>query len=168
MKNIIQNGDPVLRDMAKKVPIGDIKSPKIKKLLKNMSEALNLQKNGVAIAAPQIGVSLRVFIVSGKLFNPEENTEDFIRPNRVFINPIITKTSKKESAEEEGCLSVHGEYGTVNRPTKTTIRAYNEDGEIFERGGSGLLSKIFQHEMDHLNGVLFVDKADNLYDIKQN
>ena len=115
-----------------------------------MSEALNLQK-WVAIAAPQIGVSLRVFIVSGKLFNPEETTEDFIRPNRVFINPIIAKTSKKGSAEEEGYLSVHGEYGTVNRPTKTTIRAYNEDGEIFERGGSGLLSKIFQHEMDHLN-----------------
>ena len=174
MKKIIQNGDPVLRNTAKNVDIENIKSPEIKKLLNNMSKALATQKDGVAIAAPQIGVSLRVFIVSGKLFDNEagpkpaglgpedKNNSDF--PDLVFINPTITKTSKDVSPEEEGCLSVTGKYGEVSRANKTTIRAYNEDGEVFERGGSGLLSKIFQHEMDHLNGILFIDKAENIHD----
>ena len=164
MKKIIQDGDPVLRNTAKEVPTQDVKSPEIKKLLEDMSEALSTQKDGVAIAAPQIGVSLRVFIVSGKLFSTEEDADDSTLPDLVFINPEITKTSKDTDDEEEGCLSVIGKYGAVGRPTKTTVRAYNEDGEVFERGGSGLLSKIFQHEMDHLNGILFIDKAENIHE----
>jgi len=129
-----------------------------------MSETLATQKDGVAIAAPQIGVSLRVFIVSGKLFSTEEDVDYSILPDLVFINPKIIKTSKDTSSEEEGCLSVVGKYGTVGRPTKTTVRAYNENGEVFERGGAGLLSKIFQHEIDHLNGILFIDKAEEVHD----
>lgn len=164
MVKIIQDGDPVLRSTAKEVLTGDISSPKIKNLLKDMSEALSTQKDGVAIAAPQIGVPLRVFIVSGKLFDTGEDPDTSTHPDLVFINPEISKISKDTSAEEEGCLSVVGKYGTVDRPTKTTVRAYNKNGEVFERGGSGLLSKIFQHEMDHLNGVLFIDKAENLHD----
>jgi peptide deformylase len=163
MKKIIQDGNPVLRGIAEEVPIEDIKNPQIKKLLKDMSEALAVQKNGIAIAAPQIGVSLRVFIVSGRLFDAVDVVDISTHPDLVFINPTVTKVSKDSSSEEEGCLSVAGKYGIVNRPTKTTIRAYNENSKIFERGGSGLLSKIFQHEMDHLNGILYIDKAENIY-----
>lgn len=166
MKKIIQDGDQVLRDTAKEVATEDIKSPEIKQLLKDMSETLATQKDGVAIAAPQIGVSLRVFIVSGKLFDTGEDPDTSTYPDLVFINPRVTKVSKDTSSEEEGCLSVVGKYGSVERPNKTTVRAYNENGEIFERGGSGLLSKIFQHEMDHLDGVLFIDKSENLHDKK--
>jgi peptide deformylase len=160
MTKIIQNGNPVLRGMAKEVSIQDIKSHKIKKLLKDMSMTLDAQKKGVAIAAPQIGVSLRVFIVSGKIFD----TRNSASKDLVFINPKISKISKDCEEEEEGCLSVTGKYGAVNRAKKATIRAYNEKSEIFQRGASGLLAKIFQHEMDHLNGILFIDKAKRLHD----
>ena len=165
MKKIVQDGDPVLRGMAEEVPIEDIKSPKIQKLLQDMSEALDTQKDGVAIAAPQIGVPLRVFIVSGKLFDISEDVTSS-HPDLVFINPTITKISKESNTEEEGCLSVVGKYGTVDRASKATVRAFNEHGEVFERGGSGLLAKIFQHEIDHLDGILFIDKAENLHDTK--
>lgn len=164
MKKIIQDGDPILRDIAKEVPHEDIKSPEIQELLKEMSETLETQKDGVAIAASQIGVPLQVFIVSGKLFDVEGDMEDSTQQDLVFINPSITKISKDSSDEEEGCLSVTGKYGTVSRAKKTTVRALNENGEVFERGGSGLLAKIFQHEMDHLNGVLFIDKSNDVHD----
>lgn len=164
MVKIIQEGDPILRNTAKDVILKDIKTPKIQKLLKDMSEALDAQKDGVAIAAPQIGVSLRVFIISGKLFDTGKETDDSTHPDLVFINPTIIKTSKDTSSEEEGCLSVTGKYGEVDRVNKTTVRAYNEDGEVFERGGSRLLSKIFQHEVDHLNGILFIDKSEDVHD----
>ncbi|HJO89960.1 MAG: peptide deformylase [Candidatus Pacebacteria bacterium] len=167
MKKIIQEGSTVLRDTAKEVPTGDIVSPKIKRLLSDMSEALEKEKDGVAIAAPQIGVPLRIFIVSGKLFDLGGNiNEEVSSPlsDLVFINPEITKLSKENEEHEEGCLSVRGKYGTTKRAKKTTVRAFDENGKIFERGGSGLLAKIFQHEIDHLNGVLFIDKAENIHD----
>lgn len=168
MKKIVKNTDPVLRGITKEVPIEDIRSSEIRSLLKDMSEVLMAQKNGVAIAAPQIGIPLRIFIVSGRVFDVESELEpgDTTHDDLVFINPKITKVSKDTSAEEEGCLSVAGKYGDVIRAKKATVRAYNENGEIFERGGSGLLARIFQHEMDHLNGILFIDKAKNLHDTK--
>lgn len=167
MAKIIQNGNPILRDIAKEVPAAEISSPKIKKILKDMSEALKNEKDGVAIAAPQIGVSLRIFIVSGKLFDIEKDIENANHQDLVFINPKITKTSKDGEKHEEGCLSVRGKYGIIKRATKATVRAYDENGKLFEYGGSGLLAKIFQHEIDHLNGILFIDKAENIYDAEK-
>jgi peptide deformylase len=166
MKKIIQEGDPILREKAKEVAIKEISSPKIKKVLQDMSEALEKEKDGVAIAAPQIGVPLRIFIVSGKLFDVEEDIENANHQDLVFINPTITKVSKDTKDIEEGCLSVHGKYGTTKRAEKTTIRAYDENAEVYERGGSGLLAQIFQHEMDHLNGILFIDKAENIHPVR--
>lgn len=163
MKKIIKNENSILRKIAKEVPVKDIKTFKTQKLLKDMSAALSAQKNGVAIAAPQIGVSLRIFIVSGKLFRISQDIDSF-HPDLIFINPKITKISKEASNEEEGCLSVSGKYGSVRRAEKISVRAYDKDGKVFGRGGSGLLAKIFQHEIDHLNGILFIDKAENLYE----
>ncbi|MFQ5661631.1 MAG: peptide deformylase [Candidatus Paceibacteria bacterium] len=174
MVKIIQEGDPTLRGKAEEVPVSEITSPKIKKILADMSEALEAQKDGVALAAPQIGVPLRIFIVSGKLFDVagprpaslglEDEQASSSLPDFVFINPEITKISKNTEAHEEGCLSVRGKYGTTKRAQKTTVRAFDENGKVFERGGSGLLAQIFQHEMDHLDGTLFIDKAENIHD----
>ena len=170
MKEIIQDGDPVLRDIAKEVPISEITSPKIRDVLRDMSEALEKEKDGVAIAAVQIGVPLRIFIVSGKIFDlGEDESGTSVSPLKdlIFINPKLTKISKENEDHEEGCLSVRGKYGTTNRAKKATVRAYDENGKLFERGGSGLLAKIFQHEMDHLDGVLFIDKAENIHDAEE-
>jgi len=169
MPAIVQNGDPVLRKKAKEVPIADIKSAKIKKILASMKKALVTQPDGVAIAAPQIGVSLRIFVVSGKIFEKtwqrgESMPEGQLptTPDAVFINPVITKLSKKKRWMHEGCLSVRPLWGEVERSLNATVTAYDENGTAFTRGAGGLLAHIFQHETDHLEGVLFVDMARNV------
>jgi peptide deformylase len=169
MIEILDRDNPVLRKIAAEVPPGEILSPKIQKILEDMKIALLSQEDGVAIAAPQIGISLRIFIVSKrahqlankrKAKDSEEIAEDL-----VFINPKILRSSKKKKRMEEGCLSVRWLYGQVERSEKVQIKAYNERGELFERGSTGLLAQIFQHETDHLDGVLFIDKAENLEEI---
>lgn len=165
---IVQKGDDILRSTAKTVPIKDITSKKIQDIIKDMGDALAPHDDGVALAAPQIGVSLRIFVVSGHVFDPEallNNDKKNKAEDLVFINPKIIKQSKKKEELPEGCLSVRWTYGDVRRSTKTTIEAYNEKGKKITRGASGLLSQIFQHEVDHLNGVLFVDKAKDLQEI---
>lgn len=156
----------VLREVAMEVPVEEIVSPQIQRVIKNMKDALAPHKDGVAIAAPQIGVSLRIFVVSGHIFNEEALLEDDKSKSRhediVFINPEITKISRDKKAMSEGCLSVRWLYGEVRRATKITITAYDERGKKITRGASGLLAQIFQHETDHLDGMLFIDKAENL------
>ena len=183
MKKILQKNEKILRQTAQEVPIPDIKTIKIKKILKEMSEALKSQDDGLAIAAPQIGYTLRIFLVSNKIFQTEflkyntsqknnlksntletlenKNTTqiDFTPKDLVFINPKISKLSQKKEWMPEGCLSVRPLYGKTFRSTKATILAYDENGKKFTRGASGILAQIFQHETDHLNGILFIDHA---------
>ena len=168
MKKIVQKGDKVLHQNTKEIPISEITTPKIKKILKEMSSALKSQSDGVAIAAPQIGYKLSIFIVSGKIFH-----KDFVRGEKelekisdketpkdlVFINPKISKLSREKEWMPEGCLSVRWLYGKTYRSKKAMITAYDEHGKKFQRGASGLLAQIFQHETDHLKGVLFTDHA---------
>jgi peptide deformylase len=165
---ILQQHEPVLREIAQDVPLKEITSAKIKKVLKDMKTALDSQDDGVAIAAPQIGVPLRIFIISGAVLDMIKNgkeKKDPTVPDLVFINPEITKLSKSAEWMEEGCLSVRYLYGKVKRSTKASVVAYDEHGKKFERGGSGIVAQIFQHETDHLNGTLFVDKAKDVEDI---
>lgn len=177
VKKILQKEEKVLHEIAKEVPLSEIKSEKIQKVLKEMSASLATQDDGVAIAAPQIGYGLRIFAVSGKIFeedfmkNRAERMKDRSVPkskikttlkDQYFINPKILKLSKKKEWVPEGCLSVRPWYGKTNRSTKALIEAYDEHGVKFTRGGSGLLAQIFQHETDHLNGILFIDHAKEL------
>lgn len=199
---IVSEGHPALRQVADEIPLSEIKSEKIQRVITDMKLALDSQEDGIGLAAPQIGIPLRVFLVSKKIFSTrkangedlkvEENaknegksgmnkavkagantdtstqsskTQDVI-DDLVFINPILVKESKeKRWMEGEGCLSVRWVYGKVRRSTKVTIRAFDEHGRAFERGAGGLLAHIFQHEVDHLNGVLFIDKAKDLEEV---
>ena len=182
MKKILQKDEKVLRLVAKEIPLADIQTTKIKKVLREMSEALKSQEDGVAIAAPQIGYPLRIFVVSGKIFardfakNREEkllNQNNLIKTprelareeepkNLVFINPKISRLSREKDWMPEGCLSVRPLYGKTFRSKKATATAYDENGKKFTRGASGLLAQIFQHETDHLNGILFIDHATDI------
>jgi peptide deformylase len=167
MTVIVQKESPVLRQKAQEVPISQIASPKIKKVIAQMKAALATQDDGVAIAAPQIGESLRIFIISNKVYSSAAK-KDKLSPDgsdMVFINPIITSLSKTKKMVDEGCLSVRYLYGKVKRSTKATIKALNEKGHEFTKRGSDLLAQIFQHETDHLDGVLFIDTAIDLEDI---
>lgn len=169
--DIIQKDDKVLRQTAKKVPLEQIGSSKIKDIIQNMIIALETQDDGVAIAAPQIGIPLQIFVVSKKvemiLKNLEEGKEEEKTKikDSVYINPEIIKISRTKQILEEGCLSVRPLFGKVKRAEKATVEAYDETGKKFTRGGSGLLAQIFQHEIDHLNGILFVDKASNVIEV---
>lgn len=170
MIEIVQKEDKVLRGMAKEAPIKEIGSSKIQAIIKDMKKALASQADGVAIAAPQIGVPLRIFVVSGRAFDIENDDydEDAKHPkasDMVCINPVITKLSRTKADMDEGCLSVRYLYGKVRRSTKATIIAYDERGQRFTRGASGLIAQIFQHETDHLDGVLFIDKAKDIVDL---
>lgn len=163
MVKIVQKDNEILREKAKEVPFADIGGKKITKILKNMSEALAKEDDGVAIAAPQIAVPLRMFVITGRIFSKEGEAP---KPDLVFINPKITALSKTKIGLEEGCLSVRWFYGVVKRSDKATVEAYDENGKKFTRSGSGLIAQIFQHEMDHLDGVLFIDKTKKLQEIK--
>lgn len=162
---IVQKDAPVLREVAKNVPVKDIKGKKIQDILKTMKKALAKEEDGVAIAAPQIGESLRIFIVSGKVLKREGDPEDYQPEDLVFINPEIVKLSRKKTEVEEGCLSVRWLYGWVKRSEKATVLAYDAEGGKFQAGGSGLMAQIFQHETDHLDGILFIDKAKDLEEL---
>lgn len=163
MVKIIQNGNPVLREKTKNVPLGEIDSPKIKKIISNMKIALAREKDGVAIAAPQISESFSIFLVSDEIMKIADKDFKSTGKDLIFINPKITKLSREKTEVEEGCLSVRWKYGKVNRAVKASIRAYDETGKAFERGANGLLAQIFQHETEHLDGILFIDKA---FDVK--
>ncbi len=149
---IVQEGDPILRKKAEFVK--DPESLEIKKLVAGMIETMK-KAGGLGLAAPQVGYSLRLFTV---------NVEDKIY---VFINPEIKDLSEDKIPFEEGCLSVEKTWGPVARPKKLTIKALNESGKPVKVRAKGLLARVIQHEMDHINGVLFIDKAEKLYKIEE-
>ena len=179
-RTIVQVGDPTLRLIASEIPLSDIHGTRVQSIIKDMKALLASEEYGVAIAAPQVGESLRLFIVASKGLitskrkkrKPENESamdDDYLQglpesKDEVYINPVLVKMSRGKKDKHEGCLSVRGKWGEVPRAEKATVRAFNERGEKFERGASGFLAHIFQHEMDHLDGVLYIDKATSVYD----
>lgn len=179
-RQIVQKDNLVLRQKTTEIKPEEIKSPRIQQIISDMKVTLASIPDGVGLAAPQIGESVKIFIVSGRVFlKPRKRIEideymekgealheedaQIIPSDLVCINPVITNYSKeKKWFDGEGCLSVRWLYGKVERSIKVKLRAYNEKGEIFERGATGLLAHVFQHEVDHLDGVLFIDKAKDL------
>ncbi len=139
---IKEYGEPVLRE--KSLPVKEI-TPEILNLIKGMAETM-YTASGVGLAAPQVGVSKRIIITDGE-------EEGLI----VLINPTIIE-SEGEVIKEEGCLSVPDIYSQVKRSSKVTIKALNESGEPIKITKEGLIARALQHEIDHLNGILFIDK----------
>ena len=166
--------NPTLRKKAERILIADIKSKRVQNLIKDMKSLLAKEEYGVALAAPQVGESVRMFIVSGRALargtrnapdEPEKNEDAAVsQEDQVYINPEFVKVSRAKKEKHEGCLSIRGKWGTVVRAEKATVRAYDENGKRFTRGASDFLAHIFQHEMDHLEGVLYIDKAKEVFD----
>ncbi len=142
IRNIVQIGDSVLRK--KSFEVSDF-GAKTHELLDDMKETL-IKADGVGLAAVQIGVLRRIFIllIDGKYYE--------------CINPVIVKTSGSQTGTE-GCLSVKGKQGTVERPFKVTLKAQDRNGKFFTLKGTGLMARAICHENDHLDGILYVDKA---------
>lgn len=142
---VVTIGDEILREKAKEVTKFD---DRIYKLLNNMMETLS-QEDGVGLAAPQIGVSKRVIIA----YNEESDTIVEV------INPEIISNSG-EIIDNEGCLSVPGRVGKVNRAKDIVVKGQNAAGKPVEFNASGMFARIIQHEIDHLDGILFIDKLE--------
>lgn len=142
IREIRKDGDEVLRKICRKV---DVIDDRILTLLDDMRETM-YKAEGVGIAASQVGVLRRVVVI------------DIGDGPIELINPVIVYENG-EQVEEEGCLSVPKVRGRVKRPAKVIVRAMNRKGETFEMEGTELLAIAFSHEIDHLNGVLFIDKA---------
>ncbi|MEG1311093.1 MAG: peptide deformylase [Romboutsia sp.] len=141
IRQIVQIGEPVLRKKSKKVEKID---EKIIQLLDDMADTM-YEADGVGLAAPQVGILKRVVVI---------DVGDGIIE---LINPEIISTSG-EQIDDEGCLSVVGESGKVKRPYVVKVRALDRKGRLFEMQGEELLARAFCHEIDHLEGILFVDK----------
>jgi peptide deformylase len=143
---VLHNPNPELRIKANDVEVEKINSPEIQKLIDDMFETM-VEENGVGLAATQIGIHLRIFVA-------ETN-----KGNQVYINPEFLVMSDDMTESEEGCLSVPGHLAIVNRHKKIKATAYNRFGEKVIVNASGLLAIIFQHEIDHLDGKLILDRA---------
>ncbi|WP_127534148.1 peptide deformylase [Paenibacillus kobensis] len=150
---IVKDPDPVLREVAKEVTKF---TPNLHKLLKDMAETM-YDAEGVGLAAPQIGISKRVIVVD---IGDEES--GLIE----MVNPVIV-SSEGEQLGPEGCLSIPNLNGDVKRADLIKIAGQDRNGNPFEVEASGFLARAFQHEIDHLNGVLFTDIAESVYDISQ-
>ncbi len=164
--DIVEKNNAVLRKKAKEV--SNPLSLEVKNTIKKMAKALFNEPDGIGLAAPQIDVSLRIFLITNDVYSPKEIEKRNEIKNRsqigytAFLNPIVKKTSGKKNNDTEGCLSVRGIYGNVARPEKIIIEYLDENGEKHSRGASNLLARVIQHEMDHLNGILFIDKAKDI------
>jgi peptide deformylase len=143
---IVTDGDPVLRVRAKDIDPATLKTAKFKKLLEDMLETM-YAANGVGIAAPQIGESVRLFIA--------ESSDGPI----ALVNPTFTKKSWKMLNGEEGCLSVPGKYDKLKRHKTVTVEALTANGEKISFEADHFFARILQHEMDHLDGFLYVDRV---------
>lgn len=146
IRNIVTEEDPVLRKRSREIKTID---DRIKTLAEDMIETLHSTENGIGLAAPQVGVLKRIFVIDmGEGDGPT-----------VFINPeVITKEGSYEHTE--GCLSVPDVWNDIYRPTYMKVKALNLDGEEFEFDGEDLLAACLEHETDHLNGMLYLDRLE--------
>jgi len=146
---ILKDNHPVLRETAKEIPKIN---PNIHKLLKNMADTM-YDARGIGLAAPQIGISKRAIVI--------DVGDGLI----ALLNPEIT-CAEGEETDQEGCLSYPGIVGDVTRAAKVTVRGLDPGGKEVEYKAEGLLARAFQHEIDHLNGIVFLDKAKNISKVK--
>ncbi len=157
---IVAYGDPVLRKEAADIPQDT--DLDLKQLVDNMFETM-YKASGVGLAAPQVGLSLRLFVVDGTpiIDGEEEDSEDFdpslVGFKKAFINPEILEEDGEEWAYEEGCLSIPGIRSEVNRPERVKIQYYDLDWKQHVEEYDGIAARIIQHEYDHIEGILFTD-----------
>jgi len=159
IRNIARMGNPILRQRAQKIPPDRIQSPEVQRLIDDMIETM-AEYEGVGLAAPQVHESVRLFII-GDVYDPADD-DRVLLPAKVIINPEITFLTQDEQAYWEGCLSIPDLRGLVPRPREIRLNAYDRDGKKIEVVMDGFAATVIQHEYDHLDGVLFVDRMPDM------
>ena len=169
MVTILTKDNPLLRKVATEIAHNDFASEKLENIKQDLHAGLQQEKYGVAIAAPQIGHSVRMFLLDLKTIQAEQIFAS-ITDNRYcyIINPKITQVSKKMRRSVEGCLSVPGKVGTVLRHQKITLDFFDEAGNKHTLQVQDFLASVMQHEYDHLDGILYIDKAEEVHAVDEN
>ncbi|MDP2656210.1 MAG: peptide deformylase [bacterium] len=154
----------VLHEKTKKIPLATIVQADFQKLIDEMIYTM-YEENGIGLAATQVGkdIALATLVPDPHRFDFYKNGS---REAIVIINPTIANTSIRSKSEDEGCLSVPGFVGTVKRHSAVTVQFTDRDGTTQTVKARGLLAHVFQHEIDHLNGTLFLDRAEKLFKIE--
>ncbi len=160
VRRIVTSEDPLLREKSKKVRrFGE----PLERLVSDMFESM-YAANGLGLAAPQIGVLQRVFVIEMPATHDDDGNETRPAEQYVLVNPEIVRKQGEEKVEE-ACLSVPGYQGLVKRATHVVIKGRDETGKPVRYMGDGLLAQAFQHESDHLDGVLYIDRVENPNDV---
>ncbi len=146
MLKIIKYPNDFLRRKMREVKVDELKSLKVQRLVFDMAKTMEVEK-GVGLAAPQVGSDLRICTI-------RVGEESY-----VLVNPKIKSSSRKKDIFEEGCLSFPGEFFSVERPLKVKVQARDAEGKKFKIKANGLLARVLQHEIDHLEGILVIDRA---------
>jgi peptide deformylase len=153
---IREMGDPVLREVAREVTPQELASAEVQRLIDDMIETMRAA-NGAGLAAPQVGVPLRIAVVEVREGNPRYPYKPLI-PLTVIVNPQLTPLDDATFATNEGCLSMPNLRGDLERFENVGVRYLNREGGAHEETRRGLTAGTFQHEVDHLDGILFVDR----------
>jgi peptide deformylase len=163
VREIITTPNPILRERAKRVRSVNRHT---EQLIEDMIDTVRAAP-GVGLAAPQIGVSQQVIVV--EYAEGSEDPEAEPKPPKLYaiVNPEIVRQSKETEISNEGCLSVPGFVGEVERPKTVTIKGLDRHGKPFRIKAKDWLARIFQHEIDHLHGILYIDQAENVYRIEE-
>jgi len=157
---IIINPNPILRK--KSTTVEDIDDG-IKKFTTDLINKCK-EADGLGLSAPQVAKNIRLFVIQK---NPDRSQKQNQAEYQVYINPRLTWTSKEKEKNVEGCLSVPGYEGQVTRHTKVRVKAKNLHGKKFIEKAEGLLARALQHEIDHLDGILYIDKIEDKKDLKE-
>jgi len=158
VREIVTIGDPVLRERAREVAVDELRSPEVQGLIDDLIETRRAA-NGAGLAANQVGETARVAVAEVERTNPRYPYKPPI-PLTVMVNPLIEPVDDETFEVNEGCLSVPDLRGYLERHARIRVRYLDRDGEEHDEIRSGLTAGTFQHEVDHLDGVLFVDRAD--------
>jgi len=158
--DIVMEPNPMLHRRSEDVDVQKISSKEMQKFIKDMVETMYV-KDGVGLASVQVGNPIQLFVLA-KNYNTLNKHEDLC-----LINPTWTKLSIRKGWDEEGCLSVPGVYGKVRRYLKIKVKAFDKNGQPVEFIAEDFFARIIQHEVDHLNGHLFIEKAKDLHKIKK-
>ena len=157
VREIVTVGDPVLRERAREVTVAELRSPEVQALIDDMIETKRAA-NGAGIAANQVGETLRIAIVEVEPGNPRYPYKPPV-PLTVIVNPVLEPVGDETAEINEGCLSVPGLRGTVDRHVTVRVRYLDREGNEHDEERRGLTAGTFQHEVDHLDGVLFLDRV---------
>lgn len=156
----MQTNNPILRKIAKIIHPEDITSKEVRKLIDFMINIGKKEPKMVGLAAPQVGFPYQIIIVSDNAFVSDRPESDETKENsfKVFINPQITYATYEEESDVEGCFSAPGNMGVVPRAKSITVRAHDENGTKVNCNFTGFTARVFQHEIDHINGFMYPDR----------